>query len=292
MKSATVSIRSLWARFRPSTKAVDDLRIIIFSRDRAPQLDLLLRTYATHAKPHPRPVTIQYSASTPVHDMAYRKVAEDHRSIISEQVREVGFKPTLLNLMKGCRNLMFLVDDIVFIGDFDVELLAGWNTERSIFSLRLGQNIVRSFNSGVDPQPQPAFQESRVTSHRLLNWRWRSGQLDWNLPMSLDGNVLPAAEILPIVVDQPIQGPNSLEQALGHYRFLFKHRQGTCFTSSRIVNLPLNTVKVEDGFDFPNLEIAPDALVEQYLQGTRLSLDHCRGRMPDSCHMEWVPRMR
>ncbi len=294
MRSLAVSARSVWARLNRPAGRSTGLNIIVFSKDRAPQLDLLLRTYARHAKPQPAPVNIQYSASTAVHERAYRQVMAHHQAIIARAAQEAGFKPTLLTLMKSsnARNVMFLVDDIAFIEDFDVDMLSRWETHSSIFSLRLGANIVRSFNNAVDVQAQPSLQHAWVQDQPILNWSWRRGELDWNLPVSLDGNVLPAAEILPIIVRQPIKGPNSLERALGDYRFLFKFRQGTCYPTSRLVNLPLNTVKTERGFDFPNFNVDPEYLAEQYLQGMQLCIDDYGDATPDSCHMEWMPRMR
>ncbi|MBY0468315.1 MAG: hypothetical protein K2Q07_05000 [Burkholderiaceae bacterium] len=294
MKSLAVSARSVWARLNravggPST----GLNVIVFSKDRAPQLDLLLRTYARHAQPRPAPLSIQYSASSPLHERAYQQVLAHHQALIAHAVQEAGFKPTLLTLLKAsnARNVMFLVDDIVFIDDFDVDMLRRWDTGRSIFSLRLGANIVRSFNSRVEAQAQPAWRSVRVQDQPLLSWSWRQGELDWNLPVSLDGNVLPAAEILPIIERLPIKGPNSLEQALGTYRFLFKYRRGSCYPTSRLVNLPMNTVKAEPGFDFPNFSVDPEHLAGQYMQGMRLGLEDYRGMTPDSCHMEWMPTM-
>lgn len=285
----------MWARaYRAVCPMPAGLSVIVFSKDRAPQLDLLLRTYALHAQPHPAPVCVQYSASTPLHEKAYQQVLAQHRSLIAHAIAENGFKPTLMQLLQrhSTRNVMFLVDDIVFIDDFSVDLLSCWDTHSAIFSLRLGANIVRSFNSGIDVQVQPGLKPIRVDHQQLLSWTWRHGVLDWNLPVSLDGNVLPTAELLPIIASQTIKGPNSLEQALGHYRFLFKFRPGVCYPTSRLVNLPMNTVKTEQGFDFPNFQVAPEHLAEQYLQGMRLCMDDYRGAQPDSCHMEWMPKVR
>lgn len=293
MKSLTVSARSIWARLHTTARPSAGLNIVVFSKDRAPQLDLLLRTYARHAKPQPARLNIQYAASTPLHEQAYRQVMACHQPLIAHAVREAGFKPSLLSLLatSNARNVMFLVDDIVFIGDFDVEMLCRWDTGQSIFSLRLGANIVRSFNSQVEIQAQPMLRPVQVQDQPLLNWSWHHGELDWNLPVSLDGNVLPVAEILPIVRSQTIKGPNSLEKVLGTYRFLFKYREGSCYPTSRLVNLPMNTVKAERGFDFPNFNVDPEQLAEQYIQGMLLSVDDYHGMTPDSCHMEWVPRM-
>lgn len=294
MKSLAVSARSIWARLNRTIDPSGGLSIVVFSKDRAPQLDLLLRTYARHAKPRPARLNIQYAASTALHERAYQKVILHHQPLIARAAPEAGFKQTLLSLLATSKapNVMFLVDDIVFIDDFDVDMLCRWDTDRSIFSLRLGANIVRSFNSKVDIQAQPALRAIQAQDQQLLSWCWHHGELDWNLPVSLDGNVLPLTEILPIIDSQAIKGPNSLEKALGTYRFLFKYRRGSCYPTSRLVNLPMNTVKAEQGFDFPNFNVDPEHLAEQYMQGMLLSIDNYQGMTPDSCHMEWIPRMQ
>lgn len=293
-KSPLVSVRSIAARLAQPCRSTSDVDIVVFSRDRAPQLDLLLRTYERHAKPRPRPVVLQYCASDPLHEESYAVLIKAHRSLISRAIREDGFKSTLLDILRPGRakNVVFLVDDIVFVDAIDLELLATWPTDRSILSLRLGRNIKRSYNGRVAVQRQPPFTELHIGGQPALSWDWRRGELDWALPTSLDGNVLPAAEILPIVAAGDVRGPNSLEHELGRYRFLFKGRSGVCFATSRLVNLPLNTVKVEEGFSFPNLDVEPRGLAEGYLRGLRLSVEEYSCVRPDSCHMEWIPQFQ
>lgn len=291
MKRLMNIIHAALGRVKYGFRASTELEVFIFSKDRAPQLDLLLRTYIKHSKPGPRKVTIQFAATDDRHRRAYNNLLDRHRDIIAESAEEQQFESTLVRLLSKAtaRNVMFLVDDIVFIRDFNIDAIADWDTRKSILSLRLGRNITRSFNRGNSRQTAPAFKSVCLHGQEMLTWHWNRAEVDWAMPTALDGNVLPLAEVLPLLAGHRIKGPNSLEQVLGQYRFFFKYRMGACFPLSCLVNLPLNTVKREQGFNFPNLMIDNSVLLENYLIGRHLSIHQYSGLQPDSCHMEWIP---
>ena len=267
--------------------------VLVFSKDRAIQLELLLRSY-TEQLSKPLPLTVLYRASTPAHQQAYEEVFAAYQSLQLTAVAEQAFKPDLLRLMKasGARNVLFLVDDIVFIQPVDTRLIEQWDTAQGILSLRLGRNITRSFNSGGIAQPQPAALEPVTREgHALVRWRWVDGALDWSLPTSLDGHLLPLPDLIPVVEATHFKAPNSLERAIGQYRFLFKWRHGYCWERSRIMNLPLNTVKTED-FDFPHQGWDAEELLQAFARGYRLDVGALPLAQHDSCHMEWAPELR
>ena len=267
--------------------------VLLFSKDRAIQLELFLRSYAQHMST-PLPLTVMYRASSEAHRLAYEEVFANYRASELTVIAESAFKPDLLAVLKAsnARHVIFFVDDIVFIQPVDTRLLEQWDPRDGILSLRLGRNITHSYNRGGIEQPQPAsFESATLGEQPLARWRWSTGALDWALPTSLDGHLLPLPDLVPVVEQANFKAPNSLEGAIGQYKFLFKWRWGYCWEQARIMNLPLNTVKTED-YDFPHQGLDAEQLLAAFQQGMRLDISELPLAEHNSCHMAWTPALR
>ena len=267
--------------------------VLLFSKDRAIQLELFLRSYAQQMST-PLPLTVMYRASSDAHRQAYEEVFAGYRASELTVIAETAFKPDLLAVLKAssARHVIFFVDDIVFIQPVDTRLLEQWDPRDGILSLRLGRNITHSYNRGGIEQPQPATFESAILGEQpLARWRWSTGKLDWSLPTSLDGHLLPLPDLIPVIEQASFKAPNSLEGAIGQYKFLFKWRWGYCWERARIMNLPLNTVKTED-YDFPHQGLDAEQLLAAFQQGMRLDISELPLAEHNSCHMAWTPALR
>jgi hypothetical protein len=289
------ALRALAARWRArlSGGGSNTPLMLVFSKDRAIQLELFLRSYAQKMS-RPLPLTIMYRASSDAHRAAYEKVFAGYTASPLTVIAETRFKPDLLAVMRGAgaSKVIFFVDDIVFVQPIDTDLLESWRATDGVLSLRLGKNIDKSFNSGNVPMPAPAGLHP-VVRHGvpLLAWRWVEGQYDWSLPTSLDGHMLPLAEMIPLIAHTQFKAPNSMEGAIGQYKFLFKWNDGVCFEQARILNLPLNSVKTED-YDFPHQGWDAEELLQAFNDGLRLDVSALPLAEHDSCHMAWLPTLR
>lgn len=278
------------ARIKRSPNACLPL-LIVFSKDRAPQLDLFLQSFSEYVA-NPPLIVVMYSASTSAHHKAYEMAFQAYTGGFLKPLLEKNFQLDLIGILKNTvsQKVIFFVDDIVFIRPIDFAILGEWDSSHDgILSLRLGANITQSFNLGGIAQLQPKLLGTQKFSQDFLSWRWKGSHLDWSLPTSLDGNLFPLPEVLTIASYSEYKAPNSLEKALCQFRFLFRMNPGVCFPLSRIVNLPLNTVKTED-FKFPHLDIDPDELLTSFLHGQRLRLLGVDLDQQNSCHMPWIPK--
>ncbi|SFM98322.1 hypothetical protein [Variovorax sp. OV329] len=267
--------------------------VLVFSKDRAIQLELFLRSYAQQLST-PLPLTVMYRATSEAHRQAYEEVFAGYSASELTVIAESAFKPDLLAVLRAsnARHVIFFVDDIVFIHPVDTRLLEQWDARDGVLSLRLGRNITHSFNRGNIEQPQPPQLESATLGEQpLARWRWSTGVLDWSLPTSLDGHLLPLPDLVPVIEQASFKAPNSLEGAIGQYKFLFKWRWGYCWEQARIMNLPLNTVKTED-YDFPHQGWDAEQLLEAYQRGLRLDVSELPLSEHNSCHMAWTPTLR
>ena len=294
---ATIAARALAARLGAQLAGRSAIGqpplILVFSKDRAIQMELLLRSYAEQMS-RPLPLTVMYRASSAAHQRAYDEVFAGYTASRLTVIPEQAFKPDLLRVLRAssARKVMFLVDDIVFIQPVDTTLLEAWSPGDGILSLRLGRNITHSFNSGGIAQDQPSpLQRTERHGQALLRWTWADGALDWALPTSLDGHLLPLPDLIPVIEHTSFRAPNSLEAAIGQFRFLFKWGSGYCFEQARIMNLPLNTVKTED-FDFPHQGWDAEELLDAFGKGQRLDISELPLTEHNSCHMAWAPVLR
>lgn len=268
----------------------DDILIIVFSRDRALQLELLLETYGSLVSDAPR-LTILYSVTSEAHRAAYHDVLLRYGNLVMQATEENDFRADLLNALKRsrARNLMFLVDDLMFIRPLDGQVLRQWRGSDGILSLRLGENIRSSYNSGVDALPRPPeLRQVAKNGAAMVTWVWKSGVHDWQLALSLDGNLLPKALVERLIAFSRFRAPNSLEGALGRFRFLFRGKRGFAFRTSRMVNLPLNTVKSEDYY-FPHAGASVDAMLADRDSGMKFDASAFPHDEHGSCHFPWLP---
>ena len=291
-----VAAKSRWVRysnaFRPEHDA-GQILVLAFSKDRPLQLDLLLRTLRERVMPQ-QAVHVLYRASNEDCETAYRQVFSENIGLGIVPHPEASFKDDLLRICRGshCRFIMFLVDDIAFIRPVNLNEIATLSRRGHIVSIRLGLNITRAQTEGGAVRHIPLMTPVAGMTSRFLTWEWyKADPGHWSMPTALDGNVLPLPELVPVLEATAFKAPNSLEAAIGQYRFLFKYTSGVCYDLPRIVNFPLNSVKTEN-FDFPHMGMSVEDMLEIYNNGGRLDVADFPHVEHDSCHMEWVPKIK
>lgn len=91
--------------------------VLIFSKDRPAQLDLLLRSIERYALKLYRGITIQWSASSPEYERGYELLAREHvYGYMWQRDRDAtSFRESVRAWLRGDHDLIsFLVDDDVF----------------------------------------------------------------------------------------------------------------------------------------------------------------------------------
>jgi hypothetical protein len=292
-KRLTIGLKSKVNKYFQHSHRVDELLILIFSKDRPLQLDLLLRTLDQNVKGKLN-IQVLFNASTDNYAKAYMQVFEENNSLNLLAFQETGFRSDMIKILKksNCKSVMFLVDDIAFIRPIDVDLLVSLSGKGYVVSTRLGKNITHAQTQNNALITQPHFGFMKYNGEDFLSWYWyKYKSSHWSLPTALDGNVFQLSSLIPIVESGKFNAPNSLEKALGEYRFVFKFSKALCYEQPRIVNFPLNSVKTED-FDFPHMGLDTDEMLLIYENGGRLDVTSFPHNEHNSPHMEWVPKIR
>jgi len=251
------------------------INVIVFSKDRPAQLDLLLRSMKKHVGDRVSPHVIyktQYS---------YHRVMKDHKEYAEfiEQKEMYLFKETVIRAVKSSGDLvMFLCDDDVFIRGFDPDhyLVKGLKTDMSIatLSLRLGKKLsyCYAYNGAM---PRPMF--------RGNTWKWKGRPGDYGYPMSLDGHIFRTYELLDLLEVLNFSDPNTLEGAMAQ-------RPLNCplmmsFDEPRLVGVPWNIVSETSRNRYLKTETAK-SMAAKYERGFRISYKPFKNLKPKSCHTQ------
>lgn len=261
------------------------LNLVVFSKDRAAQLDLLLRSVKRYVRRFDEAsLVVLWKASDAGFARGYELVRRLHPDV--RFVAETGFRAQTLELVDPARELTaFLVDDDVFREPFSLDAepvrLLRAREEILAVSLRMGPQLDRCYSEDRETPPPP------LDAQRAWDWRGEAG--DWGYPMSLDGNVFRTAQLLPLLHAIDFFDPNSLEARLAE-RPLAAPRM-VCFERSRLLNVPAN--RVQDTCPNRHGGVDPAALNERFLGGERIALAPFRdveNRAPHhELDYEWQP---
>jgi hypothetical protein len=234
---------------------------IIFSKNRACQLDLLLRSIRLYTKC--LQLKVIYTFSDSFFQAGYEKLKQKFTEV--EWILEQGqFKQEVIkNIVQ--LHVMFLVDDVVFIDNFSEESNEFEEFKHSneilTLSLRLSPKI--SYCYAFDSS-------SSIPNFVGRKWSWKNAQGDWGYPMSLDGNIFRSNDIRSI--DKlPFTCPNEFEGMLGWLDTVNEKPFVICFQQQKVVGMPLN--KVQNSIPNRSMEISVDFLNKQFLDGKYISLD-------------------
>jgi hypothetical protein len=253
--------------------------LTVFSKNRACQLDLLLRSvrrFVAGAR-----VAVLWAAGGDDFEAGYELARAEHPDV--EYVREQPgrFREQTVELLDPGSELGgFLVDDDVFkapVAGDDRELAAlRERREVTFVSLRLGPEIIYSYALEL------ATGHPWLGFGRVRTWSWRRARGDWGYPMSLDGNLFRMSELAERVRSLEFDSPNTLEGALS--REPLAGARGVCFERARLVNVPANRVQVE----VPNRSaaVSVESLNRRYLDGGRIMLEPILGVRNTAPHYE------
>lgn len=262
--------------------------VVIFSKDRPLQLELLLESMLKNFKfggEYKVAVVYKYSSDT-------SRVCYEQLSLFFP---DVGFivqgKDTLRRSLRSAYKLInseyvcVMVDDCVVLRETDLGVVLECmkvGGEQTTFSLRLGENIKRSYMNEREMSKPDDLLWNDVCDVGF--WRWEQGKDDWGYKYSLDGNVFSSRLFFSAADALGNVSPNKLEAGLMTYYDTNKGL-GYCFKESRLLNVPHNRV-AEDYVDNKCMSKSSDEMLERYVSGDKIEIPKLDVRKWDSCHME------
>lgn len=224
---------------------VDNLNVIVFSKDRAAQLDLFLTT-ANQFWPTLKP-TVLYTVSDPEFEQGYQQIRTLHpHATLVRETKQPGlrrgsdFKKQLVSLMDNSKQYtVCFVDDVVFISKPNEEKIAQALQRDDVIcsSLRMQPGYDWCYTAN-EPMTPPQIDQD-------MTWDWTKATHDWGYPMTVDGHVYRTADFLPYLKKCKYKNPNSLEAVMDQKRPNTPRIH--CHPNAVILNNPTNIVQNQHG---------------------------------------------
>jgi hypothetical protein len=284
---------------------------VIFSKDRPLQLQATLASFALQCQEAVRtPIAVLYCASSDDFAAGYAQLREEFLGRLAiTWVEERDFKKDLVGLLQGGLspsrrqrllqrlllaprepshdNLLFLVDDNIFVRSFSLEAICqALQQEPQVigFSLRVGRNTTRCYSMDI-PQPLPDF---RAATHGL-RFRWMGQVGDFGYPLEVSSSVYRSADLIGMLRSLPYTNPNRLEQVLSASARLFSVTKPDllCFEQSVAFCVPIN--KVQTILNNRAGELAAHSAEELnrcFLNGLRVDVAALDSFVPIAAHQE------
>jgi FkbM family methyltransferase len=224
--------------------------LIIFSKNRAMQLDICLASICKNIQENTFQITIIYKYDNNSYKSGYEKCIKKYPNI--NWVVETNFKNNVLHNIHS-KYVCFLVDDAVFYRAIShkeiTDLLYTLDTNPDIFSflLGVGHNTTFSYTANIHFSI-PNFQTVTPITYK---WNWKNIQNtgEFACPLMLVGNIFRSQEFIPLIQDMSFSAPNDFEQILQDtYQHEHKNRNRlsdylVCFQYSKLLHSPNNTVQ-------------------------------------------------
>ncbi len=287
---------------------------LVFSRDRALQLDATLRSFFRQAvDAGEAQIVVLYRASSERLRAQYGQLGRELAGRVLF-IPETEFRGQLIGLLQDMssgrtdvapthrsaprfpwqrpsspvNNVLFVVDDALFVRHFHlgtaVEALQS-NTDAVGFSFRLGRNTTNSYVLERS-QVLPEFVQ---LAEGMLKYPWRNGDGDFAYPLELSSSLYRAPDMLRLFRGLEFSNPNTLESQMSIRAGRFARRTPymLCWERSVAFSAPVNRVQTvfenrvgqREEFSLENMSAAFD-------RGQRIDVARLDGFVPSACHQE------
>ena len=224
---------------------MNEIKTIIFSKDRACQLELLLRNLNM-------PATILFTHETDF-QKGYEKLMRMYPQFTF--IKENNFKQQIIKLIDNNEYVMFLCDDDIMIEHFNENCPEFKEFKNNPEILCLSLRIKPTYRY------VPILQDNK--------WEWKGKRKDWGYPMSVTSHIFRSADILSIITKENFKTPGGLEMKLR--RNAPERKLMMCLDTPKIINNLAN--RVQNKYPTPNnLGIPLEELEQKFLEGKLLSL--------------------
>jgi len=271
---------------RKGSTGPKEIGLVIFSYDRPMQLEALLESVARFW-PDANKISVIYKTSSERFSDAYRRIFAVHPNVTG--LLEYNFKSQLIDAVGSLevRWTCLMVDDDVLIRPVGREIIP-WLENGHVVSLRLGSHITKCQPLGYVQQNPTRLANMISNGVTFIRWKWHGSTGDWELPFSLDGNIVNRLELLHHLRSRDFGSPNTLEGTLTNLTWTYMWESGVAFDTARLVNIPMNRVQNSALF-FPSMDISTKELLTMWEEGLRPNFTDFAARTWPSCHIEVMP---
>jgi hypothetical protein len=233
--------------------------VIVFSKNRPPQLDALIQTVDKFAPFFRLHVIYTYDAEP--FGEGYQIVIKKYPHVAF--YKEMSFRQNVMRVFEKItgEHMGFLCDDDLFFGKWTMP--TPLPDDVLCFSIRLGKNTTHCLNFNKEQAYNGEI------SGDYLVWCWMEGLWDFGYPMSIDGHVFRVSDISKLLenieFNNPIEFEDSLTKSLLASPIRSERPKMMASLQSALVGVPDN--KVNFNFPFPNAGGSPEKLNQAFLEG-------------------------
>jgi hypothetical protein len=240
------------------------LNVIIFSKDRAMQLHLLLESILLNFDVEDYKLNILYKASNDEYNRGYNTIRDLYPQFTYK--KEESFKQDLLSLFNDSKYTVFLTDDDIIYQSLKLNNDELHNifmiTEANCFSLRLGLNTKHCYTqqrlNKLNNYNTHNFYYDVSLIEPVISWKVVDGTNDYAYPMSVDGHIFKTEYIKNLCETLEYRNPNLFEAMLSNFA-----RNEMIISSYQNSKLIKNIIKNHSNED----------LSEMYLDGVVINLN-------------------
>ncbi len=248
-------------------------QLIIFSKNRACQLNLLLDSIKNNAEMLFDKIHVLYKSENDEYSAGYDKVMNNHKGVYF--LKENNFRKDLFKLIDDdIESTTFMVDDAVIFKQIltrKIDIIKPVIEDFIIFSLRLGTNCNYSHPANLHYN----LGEHEINGEYLIFDYTKQQVGDFRYPLSTDGHIYNTKLIKDLLIEIPFVNPNTLEAYL--QRFVLTNsipKTIMCFRESKLVSIPVNlvndTFKNRHGLQFG---ISEKELNDKFLNNETIDLN-------------------
>ena len=267
---------------------------IIFSRDRANQLSLLLDSISKNGS-NLFDMTIIYNASSDAFQDGYNILQDQYEEIVwvKQQSPPSDFREISLQAIKNSGEyICFFVDDNILYRKIETTLesidamFKYFDTQQKqllCLSLRLGSNtsVQNEYKNKECPFPQNIMAVDNL--YAVWDWTMLPKHTNFAYPFSVDGHVYRRDQVLEMVT-YDFDTPNGLEGS-GKFDVSLPNLMA-CFDDSALVNSPINIVGSSENEAGNKYGRALEELNDLFLSGHAIDLDSMDFSEVRGCHQE------
>lgn len=263
------------------------IQAIVFSKNRAAQLDFFLRSAKARATMF-EPISVLFTASNASFMEGYHRCQKRHPEVVF--CREHHFQTAVETLLEegSTPYVSFFCDDDVFFRPLFWQSWPNRILDRFkqvlCVSLRLGENTLQCYPMNLNqklPVTIPPIQPG------VMAWEWKGAIGDWGYPGSLDGHVFRRHTLREILREREYTNPNRMEDQLNDACKQREEPYMASYTRSLLVNIPANRVNSTHPNRFgEHIGIEPEVLNAAYLGGKQVKLASFHETTITAAHVE------
>ncbi|KUG10406.1 hypothetical protein BEI02_16975 [Elizabethkingia sp. HvH-WGS333] len=200
---------------------------IIFSKDRAMQLDGFLASYFENVENY-SPIKVLFHVSNKDHKNSYDDLEQIYSDLPVEFIQETNFRDNLIEILETASEdrVVFYVDDMLFSQKINYDWLKEVDPLLDIVSLSRGKDF--NYSTVLAKELQlPSFNKFSENLYRF-KWNEITEFSDWTYPIGVSGYMFSRPEIMAMIKATNFKAPNSLEHNLQKFMPYFDSRGGIC----------------------------------------------------------------